>query len=74
MTKITVYLQDGRTREYEVIDAIKAREHAHRIVNYGWRDIENGKMTYYPTHQVLKVVFKMDKMDKLATEYEAQNS
>jgi len=72
MTDVVVYLQDGRTRTYQVENCIKAREHAHRIVNYGWRDIENGVMCYYPTHQVLKVKFKMDKLDKLATEYEAK--
>ena len=72
MVKITVYLQDGRTFSYDVEDAVKAREHAHRIINYGWRNIENGCMNYYPTHQVLKVKFKMAPLDKLATEYEAK--
>lgn len=69
MTKITIYMQDGRTFSYEVVDAVKAREHAHRITNFGWRNIENDIMTYYPIHQVLKVTFPMPKKDKLATEY-----
>ena len=67
--RITIYMQDGRTYSYFVDDAIKAREHAHRIVNYGWRNIEGTKMCYYPIHQVLKVTFPMPLRDRLATEY-----
>ena len=72
MTKITVYMQDGRTFSYKVKDSVKAREHAHRIVTQGWRNIEGKEMTYYPVHQVLKVKFNMKKKDKLATEYQGK--
>ncbi len=72
MVSIIVYMQDGRTFSYKVKDSIKAREHAHRIVTTGWRNIEDDIMCYYPTHQVLKVKFKMEKKDKLATEYQAR--
>ena len=65
-------MQDGRTFNYGVLNAVKAREHAHRIINYGWRNIEDEYMVYYPTHQVLKVKFKMKIKDKLATEYQAE--
>jgi len=71
MTKISVYLQDGRVLNYDVADGQKAREHAHRIVTQGWRNVANGVMEYYPTHQVLKVTFE-DPKDALSAKYEAK--
>ncbi|MGD2071878.1 MAG: hypothetical protein PVG65_00105 [Candidatus Thorarchaeota archaeon] len=70
--KIYVYMQDGRIFEYEVANATKAREHAHRIVNYGWRNVEEGEMVYYPIHQILKVKFPMPNKDKMAGKYFAK--
>ena len=70
-TKINVYLQDGRVFSYNVEDSFKAREHAHRIVNYGWRNVVNGMMEYYPVHQVLKVTFK-DPTDEMSKKYEGK--
>lgn len=59
--EITVYLRDGRTYRYDVVDAVKAREEAHRIINYGWRNFEGnmkgGRMVYYPAYEISKVVF-----------------
>jgi hypothetical protein len=69
MVKITVYMEDGRTFCYEVVNAVKAREHAHRIVNYGWRNIVDGVMEYYPVHQINKVTFP-DPKDLMSTKYE----
>jgi len=74
MVTIYVYMEDGRVFHYDVVDVAKAREHAHRIITTGWRNVVNGEMEYYPVHQILKVKFKMDKMDKLASEYEAKTS
>lgn len=71
MVTINVYMQDGRVFRYKVEDGVKAREHAHRIVNYGWRNVEKGVMCYYPVHQVLKVTFQYE-ADMLGTKYEAQ--
>ena len=71
MTTINVYMQDGRVFHYEVDNGVKAREHAHRIINYGWRNIEDGLMVYYPVHQVLKVTFDAPK-DMMGTKYESQ--
>lgn len=58
MTTIRVYLNDGRRFEYDVISPEKAREHAHRIINYGWRSDEDGDFVYYPITQINKVVIK----------------
>ena len=71
MTTIKVYLQDGRVYEYDIHadDPTKAREHAHRIVNYGWRNWEEGRECYYPVHQVLKVTFDMPNKDALAGKF-----
>ena len=65
---IIVYMEDGRRFEYEVVDCKKAREHMHRIVNFGWRGKETVKgnsanpdtedLVYYPVHQINKVVAK----------------
>lgn len=72
MTTIKIYMQDGRVFGYEVTDEHKAREHAHRIINYGWRNCEEGEMCYYPTHQILKVKFDMANKDILAGTYFAK--
>ena len=69
MITISIYMQDGRVFQYDVINAIKAREHAHRIINYGWRNIVNDVMEYYPTHQINKVTFP-DPKDLLSQKYE----
>ena len=69
MIQINIYMEDGRTFSYDVANAVKAREHAHRIVNYGWRNIVDGVMEYYPTHQINKVTFEAPK-DMMATKYE----
>ncbi len=71
MTTVNVYMQDGRVFHYDVADPIKAREHAHRIICYGWRQVSGGKMEYYPVHQVLKVTFD-NPGDYLADLYESQ--
>lgn len=61
MTSVTVivYLVDGRKFAYEVESIDKAKEHAHRITNEGWRNTERGVMCYYPVHQVQKVKFDL---------------
>jgi hypothetical protein len=70
-TQINVYMQDGRVFSYEVADATKAREHAHRIITTGWRNVVNEVMEYYPVHQVLKVTFA-DPQDYMSKKYEGK--
>ena len=71
MITMNVYMQDGRVFHYDVADGTKAREHAHRIVTTGWRNVQNGVMEYYPVHQVLKVTFEYQE-DYLGVKYEGQ--
>ena len=71
MVTIQVYMVDGRVFKYDVIDAVKAREHAHRIINYGWRNSTNDVMEYYPVWQILKVTFPPPE-DEMGTKYEAK--
>ena len=71
MKTLNLYMQDGRVFRYKVTDSAKAREHAHRIITTGWRNVTNGIMEYYPVHQVLKVTFGYEE-DLLGTKYEAQ--
>ena len=66
---INVYMIDGRVFSYDVANAVKAREHAHRIVNHGWRNAVDGVMEYYPVHQVLKVTWPTPD-DLMSTKYE----
>jgi len=69
--EISVYMQDGRVFKYLVSDSVKAREHAHRIINYGWRNSTNKIMEYYPVHQILKVTFP-DPEDFMSKTYEGK--
>lgn len=71
MVKVNVYMEDGRVFSYDVANAVKAREHAHRIVNYGWRNAVDGIEEYYPTHQINKVTFP-DPKDLMSTKYEGE--
>lgn len=71
-TLIKVYMQDGRVFGYYVANECKAREHAHRIITTGWRNVEEGVMCYYPVHQILKVKFDMPDKDLLAGIYFAR--
>lgn len=55
MVKISVYMDDGRVFEYEVIDEIKAREHAHKIVTQGYRHLFGKELEVYGPHRIDKV-------------------
>lgn len=70
-TQINVYMQDGRVFKYNVANTAKAREHAHRIITLGWRNVTDGIMEYYPVHQILKVAFPYEQ-DDLGTKYEGK--
>jgi len=70
---IRVYMQDGTVYQYSV-SPTKAREHAHRIITTGYRQVIDGEMTYFPVNQILKVVFPMPLRDYLADKYEEQEA
>jgi hypothetical protein len=57
MKKISVYIDDGRVFEYEVVDESKGREHAAQIVKTGYRhtDTKSKDLEWYPPHRILKV-------------------
>lgn len=55
MTKIEVYLDDGRVFEYEVVCPTKAREHTYAIVAGGYRHVSGGVLEHFPPHRILKV-------------------
>lgn len=54
-TKISVYLDDGRVFEYEVADPFKGREHAHAIIQGGYRHSDGDDLEWYPSHKIQKV-------------------
>lgn len=53
--KIQVYMIDGRVFEYDVRDGAKAREHAHEIIQHGYRHNDGKEFEHYPPHQIKKV-------------------
>lgn len=57
MTKVSIYLDDGRVPEYEVSDPNKGREHAAAIIKTGYRSTPKGTndLEWYPPHRIVKV-------------------
>lgn len=57
MTKVSVYLDDGRVREYDVDTPDKGREHAAAIIATGYRSTPEGggDLEWYPPHRISKV-------------------
>jgi hypothetical protein len=57
MTKISVYLDDGRVFDYEVDSTMKAREHIYAIIQTGYRHTpsESSDLEWYPPHRIVKV-------------------
>lgn len=56
---VSVYLDDGRVFEYDVESAEKVREHAHAIVDSGYRHCtKEGLFEHYPSRRILKVKSK----------------
>lgn len=60
MSKIQVYIDDGRVFEYEVKDSSKAREHTHAIILTGYRHTIKDILEHYPPHRILKVKVEGD--------------
>jgi len=57
MTKVSVYLDDGRVFEYEVSNQGRGREHASAIIKTGYRSTPKGStdLEWYPPHRIFKV-------------------
>ena len=57
-TTISVYLENGVVREYEVSTPAKGREHAFSIIKNGYRSTpkETDLLEWWPPHSILKVV------------------
>lgn len=55
--KVSVYLDFGVVREYEVDTPEKGREHADAIVKTGYRATAEGSedLEWYPPHRIVKV-------------------
>lgn len=52
---ISVYLDTGVVREYDVSSHSSAREHIAEIVKTGYRFVEGNKLTHVPPHKINKV-------------------
>ncbi len=57
-TMISVYLENGVVREYDVDSPEKGREHAFSIIKNGYRSTPKGTdlLEWWPPHSILKVV------------------
>lgn len=55
MNTISVYIDDGRVYEYEVVSPDKAREHAAAIAANGYRHNDGTVFEHYPAWRVLKI-------------------
>ena len=57
MVTISVYLDDGVVKQYDVFSHESAREHVSAIIKTGYRSTDNGTatMVHYPPHRILKV-------------------
>ena len=56
-TIVAVYLDSGVVFEYEVVDAMKGREHAAAIIKSGYRHTPSGSidLEWFPPHRIEKV-------------------
>ncbi|AXQ68250.1 hypothetical protein HOT99_gp046 [Caulobacter phage CcrBL10] len=55
---ISVYLNNGTVREYDVADAATAREHAFEIIQTGYRSVDQDQpnvLVHWPPHEIKKV-------------------
>lgn len=57
MATVAVYMDDGRVFEYYIFDPMKGREHAHAIIQSGYRHTPEGSsdLEWYPPHRITKV-------------------
>jgi len=55
--RIEIYLDDGRVFGYELPSAEKIREHAHAIIQTGYRHNDGLVFEHYPPHRILKVKY-----------------
>jgi len=58
MVTVRIYLADGNILEYEVKDEKKAREHAHAIIEGGYRSVTDEELSWYPPSFIKKVVLR----------------
>ncbi|AFU86532.1 hypothetical protein D869_gp050 [Caulobacter phage CcrRogue] len=67
---ISVYLNNGTVREYDVADAATAREHAFEIIQTGYRSVDQDApnvLVHWPPHEIKKV--KLTASEPLKTTY-----
>ena len=57
MTTVSIYMDDGRVFDYNVRSPFKGREHASKIVRYGYRHTPKGSddLEWYPPYRIDKV-------------------
>ena len=68
---VYVYLINGNTDVYEVESVWKAREHAEKIMHFGYRMRVGSRMEWFGPHYVDKVCWDAPEEDYLSYKYES---
>ena len=70
MVKIYVYFKNGNVDFYKVADEWKAREHAEKIMENGYRCKIGNRMEWFGPHYIDKICWDLTKDDYLSKKYE----
>jgi hypothetical protein len=73
MIQIYVYLVNGNVDIYSVENEWKAREHAEKIMNGGYRMRVGKRMEWFGKHYIDKVCWDAPQEDYLSVKYESPN-
>lgn len=68
--KIYVYFKNGNVYTYTVEGQWKAREHADKIMNFGFRANIGSRLEWFGTHYIDKVCWDNVNGDYLSNKYE----
>ena len=71
--KMYVYFKNGNVDTYEVQNEWKAREHAEKIMFYGYRMRVGFRMEWFGAHYIDKVCWDAPNEDYLSKKYESPN-
>lgn len=61
---IKVNFLDGTDYSYTVKDVTTAKKYAHSIITQGFRIKRNGKLTYFPVHEIKNVEVLGEDLDR----------
>lgn len=69
--KVYVYFKNGNVDAYPVENVWKAREHAEKILMFGYRMRVGSRMEWFGAHYIDKVCWDAPEEDYLSAKYES---